>query len=125
MRRRYAAVLAAGLALSAPAGALAQSAGDDQYRDPFGEEEQQQPPQQDPGTAQGTDDSGVQAAPPAAPAPAAPAPSTPGVQTAPPAAAADTLPRTGLAAGVVATLGFVLLVAGLGLRRSAARLERA
>ena len=125
MRRRYAAVLAAVLALSSPAAALAQSAGDDQYRDPFGEEEQ--PQQQEPGSggSQGGGDTGAGATPPAAatPAPTTPAPAVPAEE--PVATTAETLPRTGLAAGVVAALGFGLLAAGLGLRRSAARAERA
>ena len=42
MSRRGAALLATVLALSAPATTVAQSAGDDQYRDPFGEDGGQQ-----------------------------------------------------------------------------------
>ena len=40
MRRRLIAALLAGALLAAPAGALAQSAGDEQYADPFGDVEQ-------------------------------------------------------------------------------------
>ena len=46
MRRRLIATLAALDLLVAPAGALAQSAGDEQYADPFGDAEQ---PTQDQG----------------------------------------------------------------------------
>jgi hypothetical protein len=107
--------LAASLALGAPGSAFAQSAGDDQYRDPFGEDngQQQEEPPADPGGT--TDDTGTPAPVPApAPAPA-PQPAAP----APTATTAATLPRTGLSAGVVAALGTVLIAAGLGLRRAA------
>jgi LPXTG-motif cell wall-anchored protein len=99
--------------LLAPAAAVAQSAGDDQYADPFGDEEQQQ--------AQSTPA-------PAAPAPAAPA-TTPapsgGAAQAPTAAApgaAPTLPRTGHGALVAALAGVALIASGLALRAHARRL---
>ena len=116
MRFRRAAAAAAALALSLPAGALAQSGGDDQYRDPFGEEEQAPPPPaEDPGgTGQAAPDTSGQSAPAPAPAPA-PVTTT---GTEPTATVAGELPRTGLGAGLVAVLGVVMLGAGLGLRRA-------
>jgi LPXTG-motif cell wall-anchored protein len=102
--------------LSVPGSALAQSVGDDQYRDPFA----------------GQDDGGQQdgtAAPAPAPAPAptpapAPAPttSTPATDPAtgePIATVADTLPRTGGEAAWVAAAGVLLIAAGAWLRRTA------
>ena len=114
MRFRRAAATAAALALSLPGAALAQSGGDDQYRDPFGEEEQPAPPPaEDTGdTGQTAPDTSGQSAP--APAPA-PVPST-GIE--PTATVAGELPRTGLGAGLVAVLGFVMLGAGISLRRA-------
>ena len=118
MRFRRAAATVAALALSLPGAALAQSGGDDQYRDPFGEEEQPAPPPPEDtgGTGQTAPDTSGQSAPAPAPAPAsAPVPST-GIE--PTATVAGELPRTGLGAGLVAVLGFVMLGAGIGLRRA-------
>lgn len=123
MRFRRAAALTAALALSLPAGALAQSGGDDQYRDPFGEEA----PQQDPGggdtgdTAQPAPDTSGQSAPAPAPVPApAPAPApAPTTGTEPTATVAGELPRTGLAAVLTAVAGLVMLAGGFALRRAA------
>jgi len=108
--RRSLSVAALMLAL-VPAAATAQSAGDEQYEDPFGDEQ-------------------AQAAPTAAPAPAAPAPSTaaPAPATAPPAAttaqrapvgaqaAPAELPRSGDDTAWVAGLGLALLAVGVALR---------
>jgi 2-oxoglutarate dehydrogenase E2 component (dihydrolipoamide succinyltransferase) len=101
-------------ALAAPTAALAQGAGDEEYQDPFGDEQAQSEP-----------------APTATPAPAQPAPSqaapaptaTPSAaqaptQAAPAPAAAEQLPRTGAGAGWLALAGIVLLAAGLALRRA-------
>jgi LPXTG-motif cell wall-anchored protein len=104
--------IAALLCALAPSAALAQGAGDEQYQDPFGDEQAQSEP-----------------TPTATPAPAqsAPAPTaTPGTAQAPaqptpapaPASAAQ-LPRTGADAGWLALAGAVLLAAGIALRRRA------
>ena len=112
MRRSGAATLAAALALGLPAGALAQSAGDDQYRDPFAGEEQEQSSGGG-STGGGSTGGSTQASPP--PTATVPAPNT---VSAPVATTAGELPRTGLAAGVVTVAGFLLLAAGFGLRRT-------
>jgi hypothetical protein len=104
--RRSLAVASALLALL-PAAAAAQSAGDEQYEDPFGSEDQAQSQPQATATP-------APAAPAQAPA-ATPAP----VQPAPVAAAAPgqaELPRTGWDAAVPAVLGFVFVSAGVALR---------
>ena len=102
--------------LLAPAAAVAQSAGDDQYADPFGDEEQQ----------------AAQSTPTPAPAAPAPAPAAPATTPAPsagaaqaPAAAAPgapTLPRTGRDALAAALAGIALIATGLALRAHARRL---
>lgn len=113
MARRPAALLAAlALFLAAPAAALAQGAGDDQYSDPFGDEQTDsggqddaaQEPAQEPEPAE-----------PAEPAPAEPAPAAP----APEATSAQQptqLAYTGAEEGLVALAGAVLLVGGVALR---------
>lgn len=107
MRRCLTATLAALALLVAPAGALAQSAGDEQYADPFGDTEQ---PSQDQG---GSNGSRAPAADPTAQTPASGA-----------AAAADpgtggSLPRTGFPALLSALLGALLLGSGVSVRRRA------
>jgi hypothetical protein len=105
-------VLAAVLALvaagpAAPA-ALAQSAGDDQYEDPFagqdpgGSEEEPQPEPEAPAPA------------PEAPAPAPEAPATP--ESGPASSQQPELPRTGLDAAPILAIGAVLLGGGIALR---------
>ena len=89
--RRSLAVAGTVLALL-PAAAAAQSAGDDQYADPFGDQDQQ--------SEQAT------------PAPAAAA--APAASNAP--AQAAQLPRTGWDAGLPGVLGLVLMSAGVALR---------
>jgi hypothetical protein len=113
--RRTLAALVTALALAVPATAAAQSAGDNQYQDPFG------------------GNSGASATPtpsapstPSTPAPAPPAPApaaSSGTAAAPaqataPAQSRSTLPYTGapVAAGLLAALGAVLLATGLTLR---------
>ena len=97
-------------ALAAPSAALAQGAGDEQYQDPFGEEQAEPTPTATPAPAQSA---------PSAPAPTA----TPSAAQAPtqaaPAPAGEQLPRTGVDAGWIALAGGVLLAAGLALRRRA------
>jgi LPXTG-motif cell wall-anchored protein len=112
MSRLGAAALTAAFALSAPAGALAQSAGDEQYRDPFADQDQAQA-ERDGGGDQGG--SSPSAAP--APAPTGTAAPTESTTTAEPiATTADTLPRTGSEAVWVAALGLLSIAAGAGLR---------
>ena len=114
MHRALAATLTVAALLVLPAAALAQSAGDEQYVDPFqgGEQQPAQPPREAP------------AAPaepaPAEPVPAAPAtPSSEGEVTAAPAqTAAPTLPRTGLPVVLILSAGYALMLAGVALRRT-------
>ena len=97
-------------ALAAPSAALAQGAGDEQYQDPFGEEQADPTPTATPAPAA-----------PGAPAPTA-TPSTAQAPTQPapaPAPAGEQLPRTGVDAGWIALAGCMLLAAGLALRRRA------
>jgi LPXTG-motif cell wall-anchored protein len=103
--------MAAVLLALLPAGAAAQSAGDEQYEDPFADEPTQQAP----------------AAPPAStPAPSAPAPAAAAAPaTAAPAAAPQAttaqLPRTGGETWLLALAGLGLLSAGVALRAHARR----
>ena len=97
--------------LAAPSAALAQGAGDEQYQDPFGDEQSQSEPTP----------TATPAPAPAQPAPAHPAPAQPAPAPAPaPAQAsqAEQLPRTGVGAGWIALAGIVLLAAGIALRRA-------
>jgi len=105
-------------ALAAPSAALAQGAGDEQYEDPFGDEQSQQEPAPTatPAPAQPTPAPAQPA--PAQPAPAQPAPSTPAPAPAL-ASASQQLPRTGVDAGWIALAGAASLAAGLALRRRA------
>ena len=117
MSRLGAAALVALFALSVSAPAMAQSVGDDQYRDPFagqggGNEETS--------GGGGRDDAAAPSpTPTAAPAPAPDPPPTDPVTGEPIATVADPLPRTGSAAGWVAAAGLLLIAAGAGLRRTA------
>jgi LPXTG-motif cell wall-anchored protein len=105
--RPLAAVLSALLLLSAPTAALAQSAGDDQYEDPFAGQ----------GDPSG---SGGEPTAPAAPAPdTSTAPATTSAEADASASAGEArseLPRTGAEAALIAMLGSGLLLAGTGLR---------
>jgi hypothetical protein len=108
-RRRLAALVATAL-LAAPAPALAQSAGDEQYEDPFAGENQSQP-----------EPTATPAPPEPAPATTAPAPeptAEPAVQApaAQPASQQQQLPRTGLDAVPILGAGAVLLAGGIALR---------
>ena len=105
------------VALAAAPNALAQSAGDEQYADPFGavpkekKKQQQQKPQRRPDRPS---DGNVAAspAPPAAPQAASSATvGDPGAE----------LPRTGLPVALVAALGITCLAGGALLGRLAAR----
>jgi hypothetical protein len=125
MHRALPALLTAAALLAVPAAALAQSAGDEQYVDPFqgGEEQPSQQPQEPPAASPEP----VPAEPaPAEPAPAEPAPAAPAapsdqggeVTAAPAQTDAPTLPRTGLPALVLLAAGYALLLAGVALRRT-------
>lgn len=127
------------LAVAAPATAVAQSAGDKQYIDPFHESPATPEGDQGGGSQGGSaggdagSGSGVEGDPGAsAPAPpveetappvteAPPSPTvTPGATTGTPAVeASPVLPRTGPAFVPVAALGLLLVVVGLALRRLA------
>jgi hypothetical protein len=121
MLRPLTLLLAALALLALPPTALSQSAGDEQYADPFGEVEE---PSGSPEPQGGTEDGSA----PAAPAPAAPpTPATPAETVADDSAVSDIeatsaqLPRTGLPVAFLATLGAVMLLAGVTIRRGAAR----
>ena len=94
-----------------PAAASAQSAGDEQYEDPFGDEQPQSQATPAPTQAPAAEPSQSEAAP----APAAPELSA----DMPPAPAP--LPRTGGDAWLPGLLGLVLLSAGVALRAHARR----
>jgi LPXTG-motif cell wall-anchored protein len=106
-RRRLAALVAAGL-LAAPASALGQSAGDEQYQDPFSG--------QNGGSSSGGGSSSAPqpAAPASTPAPAAPAAAAPATPSA--ATQQPQLPRTGAETLLTALAGVGLVMAGVGLR---------
>jgi LPXTG-motif cell wall-anchored protein len=106
MRRLVSLLLATALLAGAPA-ALAQSAGDEQYSDPFGQQGQ-------PNGSQGEAPTG------SAPTEAAPADAAPGTTAAQPVASQDAgpmLPATGFPAGALAAVGALMLAAGTTLRR--------
>jgi LPXTG-motif cell wall-anchored protein len=108
MRRRLIAALAAFALLAVPAGALAQSAGDEQYSDPFGNTNE---PTQNDGTSNGSPDPAAQGQAPATESASAPAGADPGSGSA--------LPHTGFPAALSALLGALLLCAGVSVRRRA------
>jgi hypothetical protein len=122
-KRILAVVLA--LALALPGAALAQSAGDEQYVDPFQESQGQQqeqatPPPQESGSqggAQGGDGT-VQAPAETQVVPEAP-PTAASTTGAPAVEGSETLPVTGLPAAVLALAGVFLVAAGGTLRRRA------
>jgi hypothetical protein len=101
--RRSLAVAGTVLALL-PAAAAAQSAGDEQYSDPFAGQSPSSTPAPTPAPATG-----------AQPAQATPAPAAAPAGSSAPAQAAQ-LPRTGWDAGVPGMLGLVLMSAGVALR---------
>jgi LPXTG-motif cell wall-anchored protein len=111
--RRLVTLLIAASMLVIPSAALAQSAGDEQYADPFGQVEE---PSGDQGQQGQAPDQSAQA--PAAPAQTAP---TTGADqsVASQETAAPTLPRTGLDSVFFAVIGATLLLAGTTIRRLA------
>ena len=121
MSRRGAALALAALALAIPGSAFAQSAGDDQYQDPFAGENESQDDGGSGGGEGGATDPGSGAPPAPAPAPSTPA--APAAETAAPAPTTPTgatLPRSGSGAWWMAALGVLLLGAGIALRRGTA-----
>ena len=106
-RRRLAALIAA-LALAAPGTALAQSAGDQQYQDPFAGDDQATPT---PTATAPPQPATAQVAPTATPAPAQAQ-----VPVATTAQAGQQLPRTGNDPITPAVAGFWLVLGGLALR---------
>jgi hypothetical protein len=108
--------------LALPAVAIGQSAGDEQYTDPFGggdgggqeqpAEQPSAPPPSEPAEPVAPAPGGNGTAEPAAPAEAAP--SAEASQEAAPA-----LPRTGLPVLILAAIGYALLLAGIAIRRKA------
>jgi hypothetical protein len=98
--------------LLAPAAAIAQSAGDEQYEDPFGDEQPQS--QATPAPTQAP-----AAAPAQAPTTPAPATSTQSATTPAGPPVPIQLPRTGGDAWLPALLGVILLSAGVVLRAHA------
>ena len=110
-RRSLITVAAIAAALAAPAGALAQSAGDDQYTDPFGNEPATpQPAPQQPSTPPASGAEGSTATADTEIAPSATDAQADGESGA-------TLPVTGLPVVALAGAGIVLLLGGAGLRR--------
>ena len=105
-------------AFAAPAAALAQGAGDEQYQDPFGEEQSEQP---DPAPAATATPAPAPAQAPSAPAPTATPSAAQAAPAAPVPAPSGQLPRTGAEAAWLALAGAVLLATGLALRRRADR----
>jgi hypothetical protein len=129
MPRALIALITAAALLAAPAVALGQSAGDEQYVDPFqgGDGGGQEQPAQQPEQRAAQPD---QPAEPAPSEPAAPAPGGDGTaEPAPPAEAAPssqavqevspTLPRTGAPVVLLGAVGYALLLAGIVIRRKA------
>ena len=111
MSFRHALATAAAVVALLPSAAFAQGAGDDQYSDPFGDEQEQATPAPTPNR------------PAATPAPAQPA-QTPAPAPAQPSGTPDpgpTLPYTGIDGWPIAIAGVLLVGAGLALR---SRIER-
>jgi beta-lactamase class A len=114
-RRMGVAALLAAIALAAPAAAWGQSAGDDQYQDPFGGDEGQSQGSESPDSSSSSGDQSTSTPTTQAPAPTA-APEASTAQAAPAAAASQQLPRTGWNVALPAVAGFWLLLGGVALR---------
>jgi LPXTG-motif cell wall-anchored protein len=108
-RSRIASLIAAGL-LAFPAAAGAQSAGDDQYQDPFAGEQEQEQEQE----SQAQEPESTPA--PTSGAAQEPAPAAPEAATAQAPSGEEELPRTGADTGLLALGGTLLLVGGVALR---------
>jgi LPXTG-motif cell wall-anchored protein len=105
MRRLLALFLAVAM-LALPSLAAAQSAGDEQYADPFGQTEQPNGSQEQPAPESQP-----------APAPAAPTAAPAEQAVASQQTQAPTLPATGVPAHLLASMGALLLASGALLRR--------
>jgi len=114
-RRRSIPALACALTLALPSAALAQSAGDNQYQDPFSG---QSPSSSQPKAPSGGGNSQVQAQAQASPAGSTTATQSQSSQSGQ-AAQGETLPRTGFEAFLPLAYGLVLLLSGAALRRGA------
>ncbi len=112
--RGHLAVLVAGLCLAVPATALAQSAGDDQYADPFDQPQGQQesPPPSGSGNSGNSGNSGSGTAGTVAGTPASTA-----ADTSTQDSSAGRLAYTGLNLPLLFVAGAVLLLAGVTVRR--------
>lgn len=111
MSLRHALTITAAAIALAPTSAFAQGAGDDQYNDPFGDEEAQEATPTP--TAQAPAATATPA--PAQPSQATATPSAPQA-TATPGPSGPTLPYTGVDGWPIAIGGAVLLGSGLALR---------
>ncbi|HET8755123.1 MAG TPA: hypothetical protein VFM58_03890 [Solirubrobacteraceae bacterium] len=114
--RRIVSLIAAVLVLGVPGGALAQTPGDDQYTDPFGGDNQEQPSspsQAEPEPTVTPEPTPEVAAPPAEPTQTTQTTPTPAATT---AQTGEQLPRTGGDPLPVAVAGFWLLLGGVALR---------
>ena len=105
--RRLVILLTVGSLLVLPPAALAQSAGDEQYSDPFSQADQ-------PNGSQGQQ--GTQTSEPTAPAQTTQTSQAP-AETAQDPAPGPSLPATGLPLGLLAGTGLLLLAGGTTLRR--------
>jgi hypothetical protein len=116
-RRRTAPALACALALAFPAGAAAQSAGDDQYTDPFADQEPQGQQESGGNSGGGGGGGGGNAQPSPQSAQATPASPSATASQAQEPAQGEALPRTGFQALLPLAYGLVLLLSGAALRR--------
>jgi hypothetical protein len=126
--RRLAAPLAALILAAAPATAVAQNAGDEQYVDPFANSGQSGGGSSNGGSSGSNGSSGSAgqtgsssgagvAGTTAQATPSTSSATTSAASAAEATGSAEELPRTGLDAGVVAAIGAALLLSGLTLRR--------
>jgi hypothetical protein len=109
-------LLALLLALSVmalPATALAQSAGDKQYADPFGGTQKKPQKQPSSSSPSQTDNQTAQSNPGTDPTPPTAAPAAKGSSS---SSKGSQLPMTGLPTGLLAALGMLMLIAGYFLR---------
>jgi LPXTG-motif cell wall-anchored protein len=119
--RRRLVALAVAFLLASPASALAQSAGDEQYDDPFGGGGgggQQEQPASTPEPAPAPAEPAPAPAATAEPTTSEPAPAAPAAESSSTGGKGKQLPRTGAPTGLVIAAGVAMLLGGLLLRRS-------